>query len=51
MTGEAAQVRAGPEWEGQRKEENAESSKPGKVAPTGPAQKVGSGGEDNGAER
>ena len=31
ITEEAAQVGAGPEWEGQRKEESAESSKPGKV--------------------
>ena len=44
MTEEAAQVGAGPEWEGQRKEESEESSKPGKVVPTGPAQRVGSGG-------
>ena len=35
---------ADPEWEGQRKEEREESSKPGKVVPTGPAQRVGSGG-------
>ena len=46
MTEEAAQVGGGPEWEGQRKEESEESSKPGKVVPTGPAQRVGSGGKD-----
>ena len=34
-----------PEWEGQRKEKSEESSKPGKVIPTGPAQRVGSGGK------
>ena len=45
-TGEVAQVRAGPEWEGQRKEESVESSKPGKVVPTGLAQRVRSGGKD-----
>ena len=32
---------AGPEWEGQRKEENEESLKPGKVVPTGLARIVG----------
>ena len=30
-TEEAAQVGAGPEWEGQRKEESVESSKPDKI--------------------
>ena len=48
MMEEAAQVRAGSEWEDQRKEESEESSKPGKVIPTGPAQRVGSGGKDSG---
>ena len=37
MTEEAAQVGAGPERENQRKEEGKESSKPGRVVPTGPA--------------
>ena len=48
MTEEAAQVGAGPDWEDQRKEESTESLKPGKVVPTGPAQRVGSGGKDSG---
>ena len=48
MTEEAAQVGAGPEWEGQRKEESAESSKPGKVVPTGPAREFGLGGKGSG---
>ena len=37
-TEEAAQVGAGPEWEGRRKEESEESVKPGQVVPTGLAQ-------------
>ena len=41
VTEEAAQVGAGPEWEGQRKEESEESVKPGQVVPTGQAQIVG----------
>ena len=32
---------AGPEWEGQRKEESGESLKPGKVIPIGLVQIVG----------
>ena len=40
-TEEAAQVGAGPEWEGQRKEESGESLKPGKVIPIGLVQIVG----------
>ena len=48
-TEEVAQVGAGPKWEGQRKEESEESSKPGQVVPTGPAQIVGSGGKDSGS--
>ena len=48
MTEEAAQVGTGPEWEGQRNKESEESSKPGKVVLTSPAQRVGSGGEDSG---
>ena len=41
MKEEAAQVGAGLEREDQRKEERAESSKPGKVLPAGLAQRVG----------
>ena len=41
MTEEAAQVGAGLEWEGQRKEDSGGSSKPSKVVPTGPVQKFG----------
>ena len=37
-TEEAAQVGAGPEWEGQRKEEIEKSVKPGQVVPIGLAQ-------------
>ena len=48
MTEEAAQVGGGPEWEGQRKEESEESSKPGMVVPTGLAQIVGLDGKGNG---
>ena len=47
MTEKAAQVGAGPEWEGQRKEESEESSKPGKVVPIGLAERVGSGGKNS----
>lgn len=47
-TEEAAQVGAGPEWEGQRKEENEESVKPGQVVPTGLAQIVGLDGKGSG---
>ena len=39
---------AGPEWENQRKGESEESSKPGKVVPTGLAQITGSGGKCSG---
>ena len=39
---------ADPEWEGQRKEESEESSKPGKVVPTRLDQRVGSGGKGSG---
>ena len=48
VTEKAAQVGAGPESEGQRKEESEESSKPGQVVPTGPAQRVGSSGKGSG---
>ena len=48
MTEEAAQVGVGPEREDQRKEETEKSSKPGKVVPTGPAQRAGSGGKGSG---
>ena len=48
MKEEAAQVGAGLEREDQRKEERAESSKPGKFIPSTPAQRVGSGGKDSG---
>ena len=34
-TEKAAQVEAGPQWADRRKEESDESSKPGKVVPTG----------------
>ena len=44
MTEEAAVVGTGPDWQDQRKEKNRESLKTGKVVPTGPAQRVGSGG-------
>ena len=44
-TEEVAQVEAGPEWEGQRKEESEKSVKPGQVVPTGLAQIVGLDGE------
>ena len=47
-TEEATLVGAGPEWEGQRKEESEESSKPGQVVPTGLAQIVGLDGKGNG---
>ena len=50
MTEEAAQVGAGPEREGKRKEESEESSKPGQVVPTCQAQIVGSGGKGSGRD-
>ena len=39
---------AGPEWEDQRKEESAKSSKLGQVVRTCPAQRVGSDGKISG---
>ena len=47
-TEEAAQVGAGPEWEGQRKEESEESVQPGQVVPTGLAQIAGLDGKGSG---
>ena len=49
-TEEADQVGAGPELEGQRKEESERSVKPGQVVPTGQAQIVGSGGKSSGKD-
>ena len=47
-TEEADHVGAAPEWEGQRKEASAESSKPGQVVPTGQAQIIGLDGKGSG---
>lgn len=42
-----AHVGVSPEREDQRMEESEESIKPGKIVPTGPVQRVGSGGKDS----